>query len=102
MLDLTNFQRGQIVGSRLVGARAGGSVIWAAVSCSHYDMGTSRPIVTLKGRVTREKYREYAYQVHSMMQTFFTTGGGIFLDVIAPINAAKLVQSWFDKHEDEG
>lgn len=76
----------------------GGSVIiWAAMSW--FSAG---PIVTLKGRITGEKYRDIlADQVHPMMQTLFPAGDGMFQDDNAPIHAAGLVQSWFDEHEDE-
>jgi transposase len=76
----------------------GGSVmVWAAMSW--FSAG---PIVTLKGRITGEKYRELlADQVHPMMQILFPAGDGIFQDDNAPIHAARVVQSWYDEHEDE-
>jgi len=58
---------------------------------------SANPIVTLKGRITGEKYREVlADQVHPMMKILFPAG-----DDNTPIHAARVVQSWFDEHEDE-
>ncbi|GFX82193.1 DDE_3 domain-containing protein [Trichonephila clavipes] len=58
--------------------------------------------MTLKGRITGEKYKEIlADQVHPKMQTLFPTGDGIFQDDNAFIHASELVQSWFDEHENE-
>ncbi|GFV22233.1 hypothetical protein TNCV_1405321 [Trichonephila clavipes] len=52
------------------------------------------PIVTLKGRITGEKYKEIlANQVHIVMQTLFTARDGIFQDDNAPILEAGLVKS---------
>ncbi|GFW43449.1 DDE_3 domain-containing protein [Trichonephila clavipes] len=46
------------------------------------------PIITLKGRITGEKYREIlADHVHPRMQTLFPAGDGIFQDDNAPIHA---------------
>ncbi|GFT33127.1 retrovirus-related Pol polyprotein from transposon TNT 1-94 [Trichonephila clavipes] len=51
-------------------------MIWAAVSW--FSAG---PIVTLKGKITKEKYREIlADQILPMMQTLFPAEDGIFLD----------------------
>ncbi|GFV41501.1 DDE_3 domain-containing protein [Trichonephila clavipes] len=56
----------------------------------------------MKGRTTREKYREIlAEQVHPMIKTLFSAEDGVFQENNAPIHAAGLVQSWFDEHEDE-
>ena len=58
--------------------------------------------VTLKGRITGEKYREVlADQVHPMMKILFSAGDGIFQDDNALIYAARVVQSSFDEHNDE-
>ncbi|GFY12282.1 hypothetical protein TNCV_283851 [Trichonephila clavipes] len=47
------------------------------------------PIVTLKERITGEKYREILEnQVHIVMQTLFTARDGIFQDDNAPILAS--------------
>ncbi|GFU22097.1 DDE_3 domain-containing protein [Trichonephila clavipes] len=60
------------------------------------------PAITLKGRITGEKYKEIsADKVHPMLQTLFPVRDGIFQDDNAPIPAARLVQSWFDEHEDK-
>ncbi|GFW99651.1 aldehyde dehydrogenase X, mitochondrial [Trichonephila clavipes] len=75
----------------------GGSVmLWAAMSW--FSAG---PIVTLKGRITGEKYREVlADQVYPMMKTLFPAeDGGIFQD-ISLIHAVGLFQSLFDEHKD--
>ena len=72
-------------------------MVWAAVSW--FSAG---PIVTLKGRIAGEKYREVlADQVHPMMKILFPAGDGIFQDDNAPIHEVRVVQSWFDEHEDE-
>ncbi|GFV86591.1 DDE_3 domain-containing protein [Trichonephila clavipes] len=66
----------------------GSVTIWAAVSW--FSAGS---IVTLKGRITEEKYREIlADHVHPMMQTFFPAGV-IFQYDNASIHIAGLVQS---------
>ncbi|CAL1279229.1 unnamed protein product [Larinioides sclopetarius] len=58
------------------------------------------PIVTLKERITREKYREIlADQVHPIMQILFSAGVGIFQGDNALIHAVELLQSWFDEHQ---
>ncbi|GFW38839.1 DDE_3 domain-containing protein [Trichonephila clavipes] len=60
------------------------------------------PIVTLKEKITGEKYREsLANLVHPMMQLLLTAGDGIFQDDNAPIQTVRLVQSWFEEHKDE-
>ncbi|GFV03902.1 DDE_3 domain-containing protein [Trichonephila clavipes] len=75
----------------------GSVMIWAVVSW--FSAGL---IVTLNGRITREKYREIlADQIYSMMQTLFSAGDGIFQHDNASISALGLVQPWFDEHEDE-
>ncbi|GFX03647.1 uncharacterized protein TNCV_2112191 [Trichonephila clavipes] len=72
------------------GKHGSGSVMIGA-TVSWFSAG---PIVTMKGRFTREKYREILVdQVHSMKQTLFPAGFGIFQDDIVPIHAARLVQS---------
>ncbi|GFX38001.1 DDE_3 domain-containing protein [Trichonephila clavipes] len=68
----------------------GGSVmIWAAVLW--FSVG---PIVTLKGRITEEKYREILVdQVHPVMQTLFPAGDGIFHDEIMHLSLQRVMSS---------
>ncbi|GFW39134.1 DDE_3 domain-containing protein [Trichonephila clavipes] len=69
-------------------------MIWAAES--GFSAGPS------KESITGEKYREIlANQVHPTMQTLFLVGDGTFQDDNAPINAAGLVQSFFEELENE-
>ncbi|GFY32465.1 DDE_3 domain-containing protein [Trichonephila clavipes] len=61
----------------------------------------ARPIVTMKGKIPGEKYREIlADQVHPMKQSLLPAKGGIFQVDNAPFYAAGIVQSWFDEYMD--
>ncbi|GFX08406.1 DDE_3 domain-containing protein [Trichonephila clavipes] len=54
-----------------------------------------------KRRIPREKYREIlADQVLPVMQTLFPAGDGIIQNNNVPIQAAGLVQLWFDEQKD--
>ncbi|GFW34450.1 hypothetical protein TNCV_500681 [Trichonephila clavipes] len=56
------------------------------------------PILTLKGKISGEKYREIlAYQIHSMKRTLFPAEDGLFKNDTVPIYATGLVQSSFDE-----
>ncbi|GFU70619.1 DDE_3 domain-containing protein [Trichonephila clavipes] len=69
------------------------------LSCRGFS---ARPIVTVKRWTTGSKYKDIlAVQVHPMVQTLFPAGNGIVQDDNAPIQAARLVQSWFEEHEDQ-
>ena len=60
------------------------------------------PIVSLKGVITREIYREnFRDCVHPMMQTLFPAGNGFFQDDQEPTHAARLIQPRFDEPEYE-
>ncbi|GFW60747.1 DDE_3 domain-containing protein [Trichonephila clavipes] len=64
-------------------------MIWAAVSWFSAEI-----IIVLKGKITREKYREVsADQVHPMRQTLFPAEYGIFQEDNAPIHGTGLIQS---------
>ncbi|GFW44101.1 DDE_3 domain-containing protein [Trichonephila clavipes] len=89
MSDFSDFQRGKIVEARLAGHGCGSVMIWAAISWF-----SARPIVTPKGKITREKYTEVLVnQINPMLQTLFSAEDGIFQDDNVPIHAAGLVQS---------
>ncbi|GFV71484.1 DDE_3 domain-containing protein [Trichonephila clavipes] len=57
-------------------------------------------IITLKRRITGEKYRENTTgQVHPIMQTLFSARDGFLKDDNALIHGRGLVQSAFDELE---
>ncbi|GFX69690.1 DDE_3 domain-containing protein [Trichonephila clavipes] len=62
--------------------------------CENVSWFSARPIVTLNGSITGEKYRESLDdQVHLMKQSLFTTGDESFHDDNAPIYAEGLFHS---------
>ncbi|XP_055936661.1 uncharacterized protein LOC129966271 [Argiope bruennichi] len=76
---------------------SGSVMLWVAISW--ISVG---PIITLKGRIAAEKYREVlGDQVHPIMLTLFAALDWIFQDDNALIHGAGLVWSSVDENEDK-
>ena len=59
-------------------------------------------MVTLSGRITTKSYVNILDdQIHSMVQTLFPNGHGVFQDDNAFVHTAQIVQDWFSEQEDD-
>lgn len=73
----------------------GGSVmIWAAISW--YSAG---PIIQMSGRITANDYLDILNDEVLTMASILLPNTAIFQDDNAPIHTAKMVQSWFNEHQ---
>jgi hypothetical protein len=70
-------------------------MIWAAISWY-----TADPIITLNGEITASDYIDIlGNQVYQMVQ-MFPNIDAVFQDDSLPIHTTRIVQFWFEEHED--
>ncbi|GFV66470.1 transposable element Tcb1 transposase [Trichonephila clavipes] len=110
MTDLSEFEKGMIVGMRTPKEAFAPECIvptvkhevgplWYGGAISWHSLG---PLVTLHGKVKAAHYVNIlGDQVHPFVQTSFPEECPLYQDDNAPIHTAKIGQEWFAEHEGE-